>query len=91
MMEAIKDYLRSCCGVLRMPLAYVVRKTVLVEIHADYPKYVTFDNERVTRMLHLPLDKNKLHNKKSVESVKAHMAEYEIDNRSVYNILDQIC
>ena len=45
----------------------------------------------IARMLYLPLDKNKLHNEESAHSVKEHMAGYEIDNRSVYNMLDQIC
>ena len=44
----------------------------------------------MARMLHPPLDKNKLHNKKSAQSVKKHMTEYEIDNKSVYDILYQI-
>ena len=38
-----------------------------------------------------PQKENKLHTKKSAKSVKECMAEYEIDNRTVYNILDQIC
>ena len=42
-------------------------------------------------MLHLPLDNNKLHNEQSVQTVKEHTAEYMIDNRTVYDILDQIC
>ena len=37
----------------------------------------------IARMLHLPLDKNKLHNKKSALSVKEPMAEYKIDNISI--------
>ena len=45
----------------------------------------------IARMLHLPPEKNKLHNEQSAQSVKKHTAEYKIDNRSVYNILDQIC
>ena len=40
----------------------------------------------IARMLHLAPDKNKLHNKQSAQSVKKHMAAYEIDNRSVYDI-----
>ena len=32
-----------------------------------------------------------LHNEKSAQSIMEHMAEYKIDSRSVYNILDQIC
>ena len=42
-------------------------------------------------MLHLPPDKNELHNGKSAQSVKKYMPEYKIDNRIVNDILDQIC
>ena len=45
----------------------------------------------IARMLHLPQDKNKLHNEQSAQSVSEYTAEYEVDNRSVYDILDQIC
>ena len=33
----------------------------------------------IVRMLHLPLDMNKLHNEKSAQSAKEHMTEYKID------------
>ena len=36
-------------------------------------------------------DKNKVLLDSDVQSTKAHMAEYKIDSRSVYDILDQIC
>ena len=42
-------------------------------------------------MLHLPSDENKLYNEQSAQLVKQHTAEYNICNKSVYNILDQIC
>ena len=45
MMEAIKEYLRSCHGVIRTPLAYIIRKTIIVETYGDYPKYTTPDDE----------------------------------------------
>ena len=41
-------------------------------------------------MLHLPPDKNKLHNEQSAQSVSEYTVEKMIDNRSVYDILDQI-
>ena len=59
---------------MRAPLAYVIRKTNSVKIYGDYPKYATPDDEIVTR---------------NTQSVKEHTAEYKIDNRSVYVILDQ--
>ena len=64
---------------MRVPLAY------------HYPKYATPYDKMATRMLHLPPDKNKRHNEQSAQSVKEHTAGYKIDNRSVYDILDQIC
>ena len=42
-------------------------------------------------MLHLPPDKNKLLLEHNVHSVKEYTAEYEIDNKSVNDILDQVC
>ena len=44
----------------------------------------------IARMLHLPLDKNKLLLEKDAQTAHARTAEYEIDNKNVYNILDQI-
>ena len=62
MMEAIEEYLRSCQDVERVPLGYIIRKTIIVKTYGDYPKYATPDDEMIIRMLHLPPDKNKLHN-----------------------------
>ena len=59
--------------------------------YGDYPKYVTPDNEVIARMLHLPPEKNRLHNEQSAQSVKECTAVYKIDNRSVNDIFDQIC
>ena len=42
-------------------------------------------------MLHFPSHKNKLQLESSVDKVKDHTAEYMIDNRMVYDILNQIC
>ena len=72
------------------PLAYIIRKTITVQIYGDYPKYAAPDNEMITMILHLPPDKNRLHDGQSGQSVKEYTAEYEIDNRHVYDILDQI-
>ena len=51
MMEAIKEYLRSCHHVVRAPLAYIERKKIIVKTYNDYPMYVTSDNEMIARML----------------------------------------
>ena len=59
-MEAIEEYIRSCQGVMRASLAYVIRKTLLVQTYGEYPKFATPDDEMIVRMFHLPPDKNKL-------------------------------
>ena len=41
-------------------------------------------------MLHFLPYNNKLHKEQSAQSVMEYTAEYEIDDRSVYDILDQI-
>ena len=64
MVEAIQEYLRLHGDVVRAPLAYVIRKTITVQTYGDYPMYVTPDDEMITRILHLPSDKNKVHNEK---------------------------
>ena len=78
MMETIEEYLRLHHGVIRAPLAYVIRKTMIVQTFGDYSEYATTDGKRIARILQLPQDKNKL-------------LEYEIDKRTLYDILDQIC
>ena len=45
----------------------------------------------IARMLHLPPDKKKLLLENDVQRAPVHMAEYKIDNRTVYDALDQIC
>ena len=57
MMEAIKEYLKSHRGVVH--LASAIWKTITVHTYGDYPLYVTPDDKMITRMLHLPSDKNK--------------------------------
>ena len=41
---------------MRVPLAYIIRKNIIVQTHGDYTKYMTPDNEMIARMLSLPLD-----------------------------------
>ena len=53
--------------------------------------YATPDNEIIARMLHLPLNKNKLLLESGAHKVQYLTAEYVIDNRMVYDFLDQIC
>ena len=73
-----------------MTLAYVIKKTVIVQTYGDYPKYVTPNDEMITRMLHLSPNKNILQNQQSAQSLMEHMAEYKIDNRNVHDILGKI-
>ena len=61
MMEAIREYLRSCHCVIRVSLEYIIIKTIIVQTYGDSPKFVTSDNEIITRMLHSTPDKNRLH------------------------------
>ena len=45
----------------------------------------------IARMLHLHPDKNKHLLERDAHRVQDHTAEYIIDNRMVYDVLDQIC
>ena len=76
--------------IVRVPLAYTIRKPITVQVYGDYPKYATPYDEMVARMLHITPNKNKLHNKQSAQSVTKHTAAYKIDNRGVYDILAKI-
>ena len=62
-----------------------------VQTYGEYPKYATPDDEMIARTLHLPQKRNKIFVQSVVQSTKAHTAEYKIDNKTVYDILDQIC
>ena len=63
--EYIEEYLRSHHGIVRAPLSYVIWKTTSVQTYDDNSKYATPDDEIITRMLHLPPDKNRLHDEES--------------------------
>ena len=89
-MEYIKEHLRLFHGVVRTPLAYIIKKIIIVQTYGDYPAYATPDNEMIARMLHLPPNKNRLHDKQIAQPVKECTAEYKIDNRRVDDILNQI-
>ena len=90
-MESIKEYLRLCCIVIQAPLSYVIRRTIMLQAYGHYPTYATPNDEIFTRMLHLPSEKNKSLSETNPQTIQVHMAEYEIDNRIIYDILDQIC
>ena len=53
--RSIEEYLRSCHGIMRVPLAYVIRKTITVQTYGDYLKYVTTDEKVIARMLALSM------------------------------------
>ena len=61
-MESIKEYLRSCHGVITVPVAYIIRKTLAVDTYGDSSNYMIPHGKMINRILHLPIDKNKLHN-----------------------------
>ena len=65
--ESIKEYLRSHHSIIRMSLAYIIRKNVTAQTHGYYPKYATSDDKMFPRMLNLLPDKNKLHNEQSAD------------------------
>ena len=46
------------------------------------------DNDMITRMSHLPPDENKLLLEHNIHSVKEHIEEYDVDNRTVYDRSD---
>ena len=55
---------------MRVPLAYIIRKTISVQTYSDYPTHETSDNEMITRMLHLSIEKTKYRSKCSVRKSK---------------------
>ena len=71
-------------------LGIVIQKTIAVQTHGDYPTYATPDNKMIAEMLQLPKDKNKLLSEKDIQTVQTPTAEYEIDNLTDYDVLDQI-
>ena len=52
MIEAIEEYLRSYYGVIRVPLACIIRKIIIGQTYDDFPK-----DAIITMMLHLPIDR----------------------------------
>ena len=59
-MEAIKEYLRLCHGVMQASLAYIKRNAIIVQTYSDYLMYASPDDKMIARMLYLPPEKNKL-------------------------------
>ena len=43
--KIIKENLRSHHSVTREPLAYIIRKAIIVQTYGSYPKYATPDDE----------------------------------------------
>ena len=76
--ESLEEYLKTCCGIMIVPLAYIFKKTITIQM-------------MIERMLHLSPDKNKLQNEQNAQSVKKCTTEYGKDNRNNYNILDRTC
>ena len=72
---------------MKAPLEYIMRKTAIVQTYSDYPTYTTPNDEMIPMMLHILPEKNRLPSEQDAQSIRVHTAEYEIDNTSVYNIL----
>ena len=49
-MEAIEEYLQSSCGVMKVLLECIIKKTITVQTYDDYPKDVTPGDKMITRM-----------------------------------------
>ena len=49
MMEGIKEYLYLNYGVGRVPLAYIIRRSIIVQTYGDYSKYKNPDYDIITR------------------------------------------
>ena len=54
-MEAIKEYIRTHSGVTRAPLAYFIRKTIVIDSYGCYPQYAISADEIIAKMLPLPM------------------------------------
>ena len=79
-MEAIKEYLKSRCGVETPPLAYIIRKTVTVRTYGNYPWYATSDDKMMTRMFHITIEQNR-HCTESMASCRKELTTLDkIDN-----------
>ena len=64
---------------------------IIVQTYGDYPMYMTPDNQIFAKLLHLLQLKSKPVLEHNVHLTKKLTAEYKIDNRTVYDIFDQIC
>ena len=59
-MEAIEEYIRSHHYVVRVPLACIIRRTIIIQTYGHYPKFMTPDGKLIAMLLHLPQTKTKL-------------------------------
>ena len=46
-MKSIEEYLQKRHDVVRAPLAYVIRKNIIVQVYGDYPQYASPDNTMI--------------------------------------------
>ena len=60
--EVIEEYLGSCFGVKKAPLAYIIRKAIVLESYGCYPWYEPLDYELIVRMFHLPIELIRIYN-----------------------------
>ena len=65
MINAVEENLRLHHGVVRAPFVYVIRKMMIAQTYSEYLRYVTLDDEMISRMSHLFPNKNRLKLKNS--------------------------
>ena len=88
--ESIEEHLRSCSGVKRAFLAYIIRKIITVQTYDIYSWHTTPEDKIIARMLHLPMEQNRFWTESMASTRAEHRAAYKIDNRTAYANLDQI-
>ena len=91
MIEANEEYIRSCHGMEKAPLAYIIRKTVVVQTYGPYPWYATPHDNMITKMLQLPKKQNRLCSELDANNYTGQKMVCGIDNKTDNDILNHIC
>ena len=71
MMEVINNQFRSCHGVGKVPLTYIIRKIIVIETCGTYLWYATLDDKMIVRILHLLKEQKSLHIEEIASSRKS--------------------
>ena len=80
---SIKNYFRLDHDVVRSPLAYIMRITIVIQKFGDHLMNVTPNDKMIFRVLNLLPDMNKLLREHEASLFIDHMTEFEIDNKAV--------